>query len=148
MTNIVFVCTGNTCRSPMAEAILKSKNIDGIEVRSAGIFAADGAEMSAFAKEVLKENQMNHKHRSSLFIEKDVQWADLILTMTQSHKDYIAAQFPSAAEKTFTLKEFVEEAETDVHDPFGGNLHTYRTTFAELNVLISKLEKKLKTKQE
>lgn len=54
MKRILFVCTGNTCRSPMAEAILKSKKIDGLEVKSAGIYAATGSEASAHAKKYWK----------------------------------------------------------------------------------------------
>ena len=57
LQRILFVCTGNTCRSPMAEAILKSKKIDGVEVKSAGIYAATGSEASAHAKKVLEDNQ-------------------------------------------------------------------------------------------
>jgi len=144
MQRILFVCTGNTCRSPMAEAILKNKKIDGIEVKSAGIFAANGAEASSNAKKVLESNQISHDHRSTLLTNAEVDWADLILTMTAAHKFAIQQQFPRAIEKVFTLKEFIgEEWDHDVVDPFGGDLYVYQETYQELEALIGKAIEKI-----
>ena len=144
MQRILFVCTGNTCRSPMAEAILKSKHIDGLEVRSAGIFAANGNEASAHAKQILTENQILHNHQSSLLTGVDVAWADLILTMTASHKSGILGHFPDSATKLFTLKEFTGDSfYQDVMDPFGGTLAMYRETYQELEKLIEQVIGKL-----
>lgn len=137
MQRILFVCTGNTCRSPMAEAILKNKNIDGVEVKSSGIFAINGGDASTNAKQVLGENKMEHQHQSNSLTNKEVEWATLILTMTSGHKAAIVANFPEAASKTFTLKEFVGKNEDlDVSDPFGGGINIYRETFKELEELI------------
>ena len=145
MQRILFVCTGNTCRSPMAEAILKNKNIDGIEVKSAGIFAANGLEASHQAQRVLADNNIPHQHQSSLLTKAEVDWADLILTMTSSHKLTILQQYPDAEVKLFTLKEFTGEAfNHDVVDPFGGNVSIYQKTYQELEILIDKAIKKLK----
>ncbi|MDR6999372.1 low molecular weight protein arginine phosphatase [Neobacillus niacini] len=144
MQRILFVCTGNTCRSPMAEAILKNKNLEGIEVRSAGIFAIDGNEASAHAKKVIEENQIVHNHQSSLLTGGEVGWADLILTMTDSHKDAILINHPESAAKLFTLKEFAgETVYHDVSDPYGGNISIYRETFQELEQLIDRVIEKL-----
>lgn len=144
MKRILFVCTGNTCRSPMAEAILKSKKIDGLEVKSAGIYAAMGSEASAHAKKVLDDHQIKHDHLSNMLTTESVQWADLILTMTGSHKNAILQQYPQVREKVFTLKEFTgEDYDVDVVDPFGGNLAIYQETFQELDKLITKAIEKM-----
>ncbi|MBV7505186.1 low molecular weight protein arginine phosphatase [Bacillus sp. sid0103] len=145
MQRILFVCTGNTCRSPMAEAILKNKQLDRVEVRSAGIYAATGSEASAHAKKVLDDNGIAHNHRSSLLTRDEVAWADLILTMTSSHKMAILQQYPDMGEKVFTLKEYSGEGfHSDVVDPYGGSLAMYEQTFRELNALIDKAIGKLK----
>ncbi|MFC4802475.1 low molecular weight protein arginine phosphatase [Neobacillus sp. GCM10023253] len=145
MQRILFVCTGNTCRSPMAEAILKNKQLDGIEVKSAGIYAASGNDASANAKEVLANNKITQNHRSTLLSSDEVDWADLILTMTTSHKFAIQQQYPKAIEKVFTLKEFTgEDFDHDVTDPYGGSLAIYEETYQELEKLIDKAIEKIK----
>lgn len=129
----------------MAEAILKNKHLDGVEVKSAGIYAASGSEASPHAKRVLDDNKISHNHRSNLLTGAEVEWADLILTMTGSHKFAILQQFPDAGVKVFTLKEYSGEPfNHDVADPYGGNLGMYETTFRELNELINKVIEKLK----
>lgn len=144
MQRILFVCTGNTCRSPMAEAILKNKNLEGIEVRSAGVYAANGSEASTHAKRVLADNQISHNHRSTLLTREEVEWADLILTMTSSHKYAIQQQYPQSIEKMFTLKEFTGEPfDHDILDPYGGGLAVYQETYQELDKLIEKAMKKI-----
>jgi protein-tyrosine phosphatase len=131
----------------MAEAILKSKNINGVEVRSSGIFAVNGSDASVNAKQVLVENQIEHHHQSNSLTKKDTEWASLILTMTNSHKAAIAANFPEAAAKTFTLKEYVGGAHgLDVSDPFGGDIDMYRATFKELEKLIDAAIERIKEK--
>ncbi|MBY0145257.1 low molecular weight protein arginine phosphatase [Neobacillus niacini] len=148
MQRILFVCTGNTCRSPMAEAILKSKKIDGLEVKSAGIYAATGSEASAHAKKVLDDHHIEHNHSSTMLNKDSVQWADLILTMTGSHKNAILQQYPDSAGKVFTLKEFTgEKYAVDVVDPFGGNLAIYQETFQELDNLIKQAIEKIQSSQ-
>lgn len=142
--NIYFVCTGNTCRSPMAAAILESRDLPGIKVKSAGIYAVSGGTISQNAQSVLQEQQIDYEHTSQPINLEDLQWANLILTMTAVHKETLLQLYPQVADKTFTLKEYVTENENpDVRDPFGGDVSTYRDTFKELSKLMDRLENKL-----
>lgn len=140
--NIFFVCTGNTCRSPMAEAILRHKEVENIAVRSGGIHAGDGWPISEHAKALIEKWDMPYTPTSRAVSTEDLLWADYILTMTESHKRALLQQVPALITKTFTLKEFVEE-EGDVQDPFGGDYMQYEKTFTELQQLMKKLQRKL-----
>lgn len=142
--NILFVCTGNTCRSPIAEALLKSRNIDGLQVRSAGIYASDGGPISRNSQLVLEQQMIPFAHSSTSVDETLIDWADLILTMTASHKHAIILGFPHAISKIYMYKEFVTPDDIkDVSDPYGGDLFTYESTFHELQVLTDGLVNKL-----
>ena len=139
--NIYFICTGNTCRSPMAEAILTSMKLENVEVRSAGIYALEGGEMSENAKSVLEAEQILVNHRSSMVSKDDLQWADLILTMTSAHKELVLQAYPEVQEKIFTLKEYTAPyTSKDISDPFGGDYHQYKQTFQELKQYINILK--------
>ncbi|MGK7376488.1 low molecular weight protein arginine phosphatase [Planococcus sp. 1R117A] len=139
---IFFVCTGNTCRSPMAEAILSAKNLPGIEVRSAGIVAGE-APLSFNAQTVLDEEGISFEHTSKQLLPEDMEWATLILTMTASHRQFLLQHYPEYASKLYTLKEFTGEMAADISDPYGGSLSTYQQTFNELKRLIELLVEKL-----
>jgi protein-tyrosine-phosphatase len=111
MTRILFVCTGNTCRSPMAEAILRERaRARGVqvEVRSAGVSTVDGLPISAHAIETLRSKQVPHSGSSNAVTAESVAWANLILAMTTGHKRNLIERFPQALDKTHTFKEFVE----------------------------------------
>lgn len=140
--NIVFVCTGNTCRSPMAEAIMTAQQLPGVEVRSAGIFAGE-APMSDHAHTVLDAEGIAFHHLSKPLNREDMQWATLILTMTESHKSILMSAYPEKSDHIFTLKEFAADSGGDVQDPYGGSLSDYRQTYEELDKLIRRLTEKL-----
>ncbi|MEW9702354.1 low molecular weight protein arginine phosphatase [Paenibacillus sp. SI8] len=109
---ILFVCTGNTCRSPLAEGLLRIKvHKEGLaaEVRSAGVSAFTGGPISSNSASILKEAGFEEQINSLAIQESEVKWADVILTMTVGHKRTVIQRFPHAVDKTFTLKEYVED---------------------------------------
>ena len=134
--NIYFICTGNTCRSPMAAAILAAKKLEGVQVKSAGIYAMPGGVMSTGTTQVLQEENMWMPHETSAVTPDDLAWTDLILTMTVSHKNGLLQAYPQVADKTFSLKEYALDQDGDVSDPYGGSTAIYRETFKELSQLI------------
>ena len=128
----------------MAEAILRSKAIDNVSVRSAGIYARDGWPISLNAKTLIESADMPYTPDSKAVTDENVDWADIVLTMTQSHRETLINSYPEMGDKIFTLKEYVESGLTgDVQDPFGGDLETYRQAFNELLEIIDVFEHKL-----
>ncbi|WP_216829958.1 low molecular weight protein arginine phosphatase [Alkalihalobacterium elongatum] len=145
MKRVLFVCTGNTCRSPMAEAILKQKTNNQLEVKSAGIYANPGSQASEQAIEVLKERGIACDHRSQPLSHELLEWASVVFTMTGNHKQFILSQYPEMGEKIYTLKEFAlgnEGFTGDVVDPFGGSVEHYRLTADEIEKMVEKIIKK------
>ncbi|NEW08915.1 low molecular weight protein arginine phosphatase [Paenibacillus sp. SYP-B3998] len=109
---ILFVCTGNTCRSPLAEGLLRIRvHKEGLvaEIRSAGVSAVTGGPISRNSASILKEAGFEEQISSLAIQASEVNWADLILTMTIGHKRAVIQHFPDAIDKTFTLKEYVED---------------------------------------
>lgn len=110
--HILFVCTGNTCRSPMAEGLFRTMARAAghdLELRSAGVSAMEGSPISSLAVKTLQERGITEASEmtSQVISEELVSWADLILTMTVQHKAEVIRRYPQAVETTFTLKEFV-----------------------------------------
>lgn len=114
MNRILFVCTGNTCRSPLAEGMFRQiaerEGLD-VTVASAGISAMNGMDISAHSKRILIEKGIEDEMSSSTLTKDAVEAADLILTMTLDHKRHIIERFTQALDKVFTLKEYVEDDE-------------------------------------
>ncbi|MCP3027570.1 low molecular weight protein arginine phosphatase [Halobacillus sp. A5] len=104
--NVLFICTGNTCRSPMAEAIMKSKDEEA-SVKSAGIFAGLNQPVGANTHEVLAEIGLSFDNTSTPVTQELLEWSDIVLCMTESHKQTLALQYPDLQHKFFTLKEYV-----------------------------------------
>ena len=130
---ILFVCTGNTCRSPMAQAMASSLFGDGISVISAGLMAMPGAPASPHAIKAMSERRLDLKgHKAQLATEALIESADLILTMTASHK---AALSQAAPGKVWTLGEYAS-TDISVSDPFGGDLAVYQACAEEIHGLL------------
>jgi tRNA threonylcarbamoyl adenosine modification protein (Sua5/YciO/YrdC/YwlC family) len=126
---VLFVCSGNTCRSPMAEAVLRTLVSPQLcEVRSAGTIAMDGAPAAPYAREVVDAyGGTLDKHTSRLLNHEQVEWADLILVMGYGHFDRVMELSRKAAVKTFLLKEYRREVKyNEVADPVGRDLTAYQ----------------------
>ncbi|SDZ41557.1 low molecular weight protein arginine phosphatase [Bacillus sp. 166amftsu] len=142
MKRVLFVCTGNTCRSPMAEALLRHYGEGKFEAKSAGVFANPGSDASLYAKDALAEKGVKIAHASQQITEELLEWADMVLTMTESHKQLVLGYYPNAGEKVHTLYKFVEGTSKDISDPFGGSLSIYQSTLVEMEELIQTLLEK------
>jgi protein-tyrosine-phosphatase len=134
---ILFVCTGNTCRSPLAEAIARREAIErglaDVEIASAGTSAWDGAPASDGALLVGMERHLDLGNHHAQQLTSDLVAAqDLILTMGPHHLERVLAL--GGEGKAYMLPSFANRAgaATGVSDPFGGDLDVYRITFDEL----------------
>ena len=141
MTHVLFVCTGNICRSPLAEALFRrevlQRKVGDVEVSSAGTGAWDGAPASEGAYLVGLEKGLDLSgHRARLLTRDVVQQADLILTMARHHRARV--QELGGDGYVHLLGEFAGRKgdDAEVSDPFGGDIELYRETYAELDELV------------
>ncbi len=142
---IVFICTGNTCRSPMAAAIAgawlaRKLGVDPASLRqhhlaveSAGLHATEGMPATAEARTAALELGADlGRHRSRAVSEDLLRRADVIYTMTQAHRDELLERYPAAADKTFTL-----DPDSDIEDPIGSAVGRYRQLAKRLEALVA-----------
>lgn len=152
--NILFVCTGNTCRSAMAEGlakkIIKEKNLN-FNVFSAGIYAFSGESASYNSIAIMKEYDVDILlHKSTSIQEIDLAKMDYIFCATQNHKTNIQNNYPDIAKKVYTMKEFAKfndyEKNPDIKDPWGYDINSYRACAAEISICVEKIIEKIETK--
>ena len=130
MKNILFICSGNTCRSPMAMAV--ARTYPKIYAFSRGLSALDGTPMSKCAKEALEVSKIPvPPHKARMLRKEDVARAELILVMTNQHYKDMRVIYPEALNKTFMIDPL-----GDVQDPFGDELEPYVNCLKNLQVLV------------
>lgn len=139
MKKILLVCTGNTCRSSMAQGILtqilaKQGFSDQVQVASAGTHTVFGLPASPEAVRVLREiwNLDLSRHQSTPLSSELVATTDLILTLSAEHRDYLLSLVPEVADKTFVLSDFAGAGGRGVSDPIGSGPDEYRRVAEEI----------------
>lgn len=146
--SVLFVCTGNTCRSPLAEAwfnkCASDQGLTGYRACSAGLYANNGSRASEHSRMVAAENGASlEDFRSRMLTYEMVEDASLIVGLTDGHCRKIAMAVPEAAEKIKRIMEFAD-AGGDVGDPYGGMLDDYRRAFADIKIAVENLVEQLK----
>lgn len=145
--NILFVCSGNTCRSPMAAGLLRArveKLLSGkVGVRSAGLMAANDLRASLQCVEVMREGGVDiHQHLSQPLSEELMQWANVVLVMTRDHLDEASERFPHHASKVYLLSAWPDtevRGHGEIPDPHGGDLETFRKIATQIENEVQRL---------
>lgn len=151
MFKILFVCTGNTCRSSMAEGmfknLIKKHNIeDKFYISSAGTSVNISLPASDNAISALKDFELDlTKHMSRPATQEMLEEADLVLAMTEAHKNHVLRLMPEAKGKVFTLIEYATDGEKgDIRDPYLMDLETYRKCRDEIGKYLEMIIQKIK----
>jgi tRNA threonylcarbamoyl adenosine modification protein (Sua5/YciO/YrdC/YwlC family) len=143
---VLFICTGNSCRSVMAKAlfekILKDKGRNDIEVHSAGIAAPMGIEASLETKQLLKEGGIDVSgHRAQRLDAEMLKRSDLILVMERSQEEAILRRDSHLKNRVYLLKEFSQfnQGKLEIEDPIGKGMDVYRRSFLDIKIAIERL---------
>lgn len=144
---IMFICTGNTCRSAMAHHMLEKMVVEKqlpIQVYSCGIYAGTGDGATYEAIEVMQEYDVDlKKHRATNIAEAPLEDMDVILCATTGHKQMVMRMYPHLKEKIYTIKEYADKdkpvEDKDIHDPWGYTLATYRQCASQIQTCLEKI---------
>ena len=141
MQNILVLCQGNVCRSPMAAGYLKARlaklGVNSIVVSSAGLGALVGCKATDAAREVARRQGFSiEDHRARQVTDEMLGAADEVLVMTSFQKQVLLSHGRMPADSIHLLGEFGPAYDPDINDPYGGNLNSYETTFAQIKAAI------------
>ena len=129
---VLILCTGNTCRSPMAECLLNASSkkypiLEKFTFQSAGVFAQNNQPASCNSQKAIQGKSLSlEKHRSQQLTQELIDQAYMILGMTPSHIQQLEFQYEHLPEKVFPFRHWLGSPEIDIPDPFGGNLDEYK----------------------
>lgn len=151
--NILLVCTGNTCRSSMAQGLLEQMVDDegdrSTQVDSAGLNVYVSTEASEYAVAVMEEMGIDISgHRSKQLTKEEMAWADLVLVMTPSHRNTLIDLFPQYIDKVYTLLEYAYGTEEAISDPFGMDEEAYRACAVQIRDALQAAYRKIKAQGE
>ena len=139
MIHVIFICTGNICRSAMADGYLKYrlkelKKEQDVKVSSAGTHAVQGEESPDFAKRAIEKYGANiQTHTATTLENADLHIADYILVMTERHKKDIVRRYPNLEEKIKLLGEYAKDKEyEEIDDPWGYSYNVYENCAKEI----------------
>lgn len=147
MKSVIFICTGNICRSAMAHQYMQKRLKDeGLEetceVSSCGISAYHGDRPTMHATDVMKKYGVNMEiHRAVPISEVNLRDYDLVLCMTEGHKAATLYMYPDITDKVYTLKEYIDgnNGNINISDPWGYDRNTYEKCSEEIVLYVDKL---------
>lgn len=140
--SVLFVCTANQCRSPMAEALLKSLaarrgEADRWQIQSAGTWAEAGRAATQLSQAVMRQRNIDlSDHRSRPVDANLLASAGAVLVMTRHHQEALLAEFPEVQGKIYLLSQLADRA-FDIEDPFGGSLDDYELCATDLQTILT-----------
>ena len=142
---IMFICTGNICRSAMAHIMFEKKAKEknkNIEVYSSGIECISGWVSTDEAIEIMKEYGLDlTKHRSTSIYDSNIKEMDLVLCATRTHKGAVIYLYPELKDKIYTMKEYAgyDKTDLDIQDPWGYGIDVYRKCAKEIDTCLDRI---------
>jgi protein-tyrosine-phosphatase len=141
MPSVLFVCTANVCRSPMASVLFRRKidaraDASSWRIESAGVWGVDGSNAAQKAQLIMQSMGLDLSNHLSRGVGKELlHQFDLILTMEGGHKEGLSAEFPELANRIYMLSEMVDRR-YDIRDPISGSLTDYEDTAREIDQIL------------
>jgi len=146
ISNVLFVCIGNICRSPFAQGLftklIRQEGYNDFHAESAGLLALPGNSATFPAQKVAVDHGVDLTgHKAKRLSQKLVDWAELILVMEKAHKDELIADFPEATDKTFLMRRFARFGSRNrgIADPYGLQYDAYRFCYLDIEDAVSGL---------